>query len=153
MPTTPIPISALPDPPDREDTSTFSPRAMALAAALKDHFVGEVNASAAVTNANAMEALASSLAAAASAYDSAIFAANAAAATGAAMWVSGASYPTVGIPVWSPANRLIYRRIVAGAGTIDPSLDPTNWAPVGVVPQPVAPVGSNIFLATTFGAL
>ena len=152
MPTTPTPVSALPAAPDRGDRATFSSRAVAMFAALKDAFVPQTNALGNATFLNAAEALASAIAAAASAFDAAIYAANAASATGAAMWVSGASYPTVGTPVWSPLNRLIYRRIVPGAGTTDPSLDPTNWASVGVIPQPPAPAGSNVFLATNFGA-
>lgn len=42
-------------------------------------------------------------------------------------WVSGTTY-AYGDIVISPANARIYRRIVAGAGTTDPSLDPTNWS-------------------------
>jgi hypothetical protein len=51
----------------------------------------------------------------------------AAASAGAVAWVSGTTY-ALGAVVWSPANRRLYRRIVAGAGTTDPSLDGTNWA-------------------------
>ena len=35
-------------------------------------------------------------------------------------------------PAVSNINRLIYRRISAGAGTPDPAADPTNWLPTGV---------------------
>lgn len=42
-------------------------------------------------------------------------------------WVSGTTY-AYGDIVISPANARIYRRIVAGAGATDPSLDPTNWS-------------------------
>ena len=41
-------------------------------------------------------------------------------------WVSGTTY-AVGIVAWSPINYLPYRRIIAGAGTTDPSADSTNW--------------------------
>jgi len=44
----------------------------------------------------------------------------------AALWVSGTTY-VVGDKRYSPANGLLYRRIVAGAGTTDPSADSTNW--------------------------
>lgn len=54
-------------------------------------------------------------------------AAAAATSAGAVAWVSGTTYG-LGAVVWSPANRRIYRRIVAGAGTTDPSADGTNWA-------------------------
>ena len=53
----------------------------------------------------------------------------AATSAGAVAWVSGTTY-ALGAVVWSPANRRIYRRIVAGAGTTDPSADGTNWADV-----------------------
>jgi len=42
-------------------------------------------------------------------------------------WISGTSYGLDAI-VWSPISSLNYRRIVAGAGTTDPSADGTNWA-------------------------
>jgi len=53
-------------------------------------------------------------------------------------WVSGANYAQ-GVTVYSLINGQEYRRIVAGAGTIDPSLDFTNWLPVSgiTVPQSV----------------
>lgn len=53
----------------------------------------------------------------------------AASSAGAAKWVSGTTY-AVGVAAWSPIDRTIYRRIVAGAGTTDPSADTTNWASI-----------------------
>lgn len=41
-------------------------------------------------------------------------------------WISGTTY-ALGDVVWSPADYQSYRRIVAGAGTTDPSADGTNW--------------------------
>jgi microcystin-dependent protein len=41
-------------------------------------------------------------------------------------WISGTTY-ALGDPVWSPANGQTYRRLIAGAGTTDPSADATNW--------------------------
>lgn len=41
-------------------------------------------------------------------------------------WVSGQTY-TEGVSVWSPVNYLAYRRKATGAGTVDPSIDTTNW--------------------------
>lgn len=152
MPTTPAPITALPAAPDRGDRSTFSSRAVAMFTALKDVFVGEVNAIATATYLNAQDAYNASTAAATSAQNAATAEANAAAASGAAMWVSDTTY-ALGAAAWSPIDRLVYRRIIAGAGATDPSLDATNWASMGVIPQPPAPAGANIFLATTFGAL
>lgn len=45
-------------------------------------------------------------------------------------WVSGTTYPLDFI-VRSPASQHYYVRIIAGAGTTDPSADPSNWLPVG----------------------
>ena len=42
-------------------------------------------------------------------------------------WVSGTSYTTTAV-VQSPINDRWYKRIIAGAGTTDPSADSTNWA-------------------------
>lgn len=52
-----------------------------------------------------------------------------AAAVAATKWVSGTSY-TEGTVRWSPATYQSFRRINAGAGTVDPANDPTNWAPL-----------------------
>lgn len=142
MPTTPTPITALPAAPDRGDRATFSSRAVAMFAALKDVFVGQVNAIATVTNTNATEAATSATSAATSEYNAGVHAANAAAASGAPMWVSGTTY-TLGAPAWSPANRLVYRRIVAGAGSTDPSTDPANWAVMGVIGLPIVAVSGT----------
>ena len=57
---------------------------------------------------------------------------NAAAATGAALWVSGTTY-AIGALVWSPINARVYRRLTAGAGTTDPSIDTTNWLVLSIV--------------------
>lgn len=71
-------------------------------------------------------------AAAKSASDAAA-AANAAATTvGAQQWQSGKPY-AVGDAAWSPLNMQTYRRITAGAGALDPSLDPDKWALLGGV--------------------
>ena len=78
--------------------------------------------------------IATALAANTAAFAAAIAQAQAAADTamtfaGAARWVSGTTY-ALGAVVWSPTNQQIYRRIVAGAGTTDPSADGTNWVAV-----------------------
>ncbi|WP_440110329.1 hypothetical protein [Acidovorax sp. BL-A-41-H1] len=46
-------------------------------------------------------------------------------------WVSGSTY-SQGRIVRSPADQQRYVRIVAGAGTTDPSADSTNWRPDGM---------------------
>lgn len=45
-------------------------------------------------------------------------------------WVSGTTY-ALDFVVRSPTSQLYYVRIVAGAGTTDPSSDTTNWALTG----------------------
>jgi len=45
-------------------------------------------------------------------------------------WVSGTTY-ALDTDVWSPVSGHTYRRIVAGAGTTDPSADQTNWKILG----------------------
>lgn len=63
-----------------------------------------------------------------------VAAANAAAANGGQLWVSGTTY-AVNYLVYSPLNRRSYRRLITGAGTTDPSLDPTNWGLLSVVAE------------------
>ena len=61
---------------------------------------------------------------------SATSAATAATYAGAAQWASG-TY-AIGVVVWSPANRQLYRRKGSpGATATDPSADATNWDPLG----------------------
>lgn len=136
-----MPITALPPAPQpTDDTATFNAKAFALLAALAT-FVAEANAvesavdadaaaaGTANTNAQSAKTAAESArdAAAASATAANASVASAAAANGAAAWVSGTTY-TLGAVVYSTVTRLVYRRIVAGAGTTDPSADATNWA-------------------------
>lgn len=136
--TSPPTIAALPTPPSTASPSNFD--------AIADAFLGamptlrtEVNAATGNVYNNALDAKANADAAASSAASSAsqagnaaIAAAAAATSSGAPIWVSGTTY-ALGAPVWSPANRIIYRRIVAGSGTTDPSLDTTNWALLGTL--------------------
>lgn len=136
-----MPITALPPAPQpTDDTATFNAKAFALLAALAT-FVTEANAvesavdadatSAGTANTNAQSAkTAAESARDAAAISAAAALANvtaAAAAAGAPAWVSGATY-SVGDPAYSTVTRLVYRRIVGGAGTTDPSADATNWA-------------------------
>jgi len=53
-------------------------------------------------------------------------AASSALSAGATVWVSGTTY-AIGNARYSPLNSQMYRRLTAGAGTTDPSLDTTNW--------------------------
>ena len=120
-----MPISALPTPPTRTDPSTFSARADAFMAALPG-FQSEANALATAVSNSETAAATSAATSATQAALATTQATVAAANTGAVLWVSGSSY-TLGQCVYSPVNRRIYRRIVAGAGTTDPSADATNW--------------------------
>lgn len=151
MSTTPTPISALPAAPDRADRATFSGRAVAMFTALKEVFVGEVNAIASVTKSNADEAAASAASAATAEYNANVSAANAATASGAPMWATGTTY-ALGAATWSPANRVIYRKITASSvSTVDPSADPTNWALLGTVGMSVANVPGTSVSASANG--
>ena len=148
MPTTPTPVSALPAAPDRADRATFSARAVGMFTALKDVFVSEVNAIASATNNNAEEAATSAANAATAEYNASVSAANAATSSGSSMWVTGSTY-ALGAATWSPANRVIYRKITASSvSTIDPSADPTNWALMGTVGMSVVTVtGTSVSAA------
>jgi len=89
--------------------------------------VAEINALAIDAEASAVTATTQAGLASISAAQSAAASAAALAAAGAPAWVSDAWYEN-GKVVWSLITQLIYRRIVAGAGTTDPSADTTNWA-------------------------
>jgi hypothetical protein len=149
MAITPLPAAPLPT----DSTAAFNSKAFALVASF-DGFVTETNATAVEVDADATTATTQASNAAVSASNaatqvtlaanqvalaavqvglaadqadaSATSAETAAAATNAIRWVSGTTY-AIGALVWSPANGRIYRRIIAGAGTTDPSADATNW--------------------------
>lgn len=129
MPTAPPLITTLPTAPSTADMANFDARADAQVAAVV-LMVPQLNAANTNVYNNALEVASSASSAATSAYNANISATNAATASGAAMWVSGTTY-VLGAAVWSPVNHLIYRRIVAGAGSTDPSGDPANWASLG----------------------
>jgi hypothetical protein len=128
MPTSPTPIAALPTPPSRDDPANFATRGDAFLAALPT-FRSETNAVATNVYNNAVE-VSSNASTVSSNTTLAVNSANAAAGSaGATLWVSGTTY-ALGAVVWSPSNGQIYRRIVGGAGTTDPSADSTNWTNV-----------------------
>jgi hypothetical protein len=128
MPTSPTPIAALPTPPSRDDSANFATRGDAFLAALPT-FRSETNAVATNVYNNAVE-VSSNASTVSSNTTLAVNSATAAAGSaGATLWVSGTTY-ALGAVVWSPANGQIYRRIVGGAGTTDPSNDSTNWTNV-----------------------
>lgn len=133
-----MPITALPTPPSRQDPDTFEVLADAFLGALPQ-FGDEANDLAA--SLNSIESNSASSAASAktsedkakiSELNSLANAQNAAASNSAPKWVSGTTY-TAGQIAWSPANGRIYKRLITGAGTTDPSLDTSNWVLLSVV--------------------
>lgn len=132
-------ITTLPPAPNRQDPTTFEDKADTFLGALP-LFGDELNAlaselssyqGAAISSAtrSATAAIASETSANkayASEVNSLINAQNSAASTNSSKWLSGTNY-TAGTLVWSPINARNYRRLVNGAGTIDPSLDTANW--------------------------
>ena len=127
--TSPPTITGSPTVPQRSDRATFSSRV--------DDFVtwmaAAVSEFGAVANNvynNAVDAYNNATAASASASTASNAAASALATSGATQWVSGTTY-ALGAAVWSPVDAQTYRRIVAGAGTTDPSADATNWTKLG----------------------
>lgn len=135
MPTQPTAPPALPLAPDPNDRSTFNARAYPWSAALPGFSAGLMTVAENAFS-NAAEAAAAALTATAQA-------AAAQAAGNAAMWVSGTTY-SAGVAVWSPANGRIYRRKTIGAGTTDPSADPTNWWEISLPPTlPIVDVSTD----------
>jgi len=97
------------------------------------------NSTLAASTAFATAAVSTALTANTAAFDASLALAQAAADSAAALvgaprWISASTY-ALGALAWSPLDQRIYRRIVAGGGTTDPSLDATNWQPVAVDPN------------------
>jgi hypothetical protein len=134
-------LTPLPTAPSRTDPDTFSARSDAWVDAIP-LFATELDALQVAVDASKDDAAASEVAAALSAATASSAAASAIAAAGATMWVSGTTY-SLGAVVWSPINAQSYRRIVAGAGTTDPSADATNWTILGVATLPVQVVSGT----------
>ncbi|CUA97910.1 hypothetical protein [Comamonas thiooxydans] len=139
-------IPQLPPPPQSTDPANFDPRADAFLLALV-LFSEAANQQAAENNQAAALAAGSREAAAASAASSKNASDLAAAAAAAARFDPASSYGA-GNLAWSPVTGLIYRRMVAGRSTLDPSADKANWIevmnmPVGVAPNQV-PIGQQL---------
>ena len=129
-------IPTLPPAPSRSQASeTF-----ALAA---DAFVAALPAWGVAVQDRGDTADAAATAASLSAIAAAAAEAMAVAATNAAVWVSGTTY-AVGDVRWSPSTYYSYRRKTAGAGTTDPSADPTNWAQLVTLPSTTGHVGKSL---------
>ena len=155
--TAPPAINALPTPPSTLSPGDFDSRADAFLGALPARAT-EMNASGTVTYNNAVDAYNNAVIAQNSAASAASASATAVSAAGAPAWASGTTY-AIGNPVYSPLNRMIYRRLIAGAGTTDPSLDPTNWAGVDtslvvfVVSTASASASSGAHYVLTYGGV
>lgn len=121
-------IAALPTPPSTASPGDFDSKADAFLGALPT-MQSQMNATASATYANAVSANDSATISQNSSNTAQASATAAMSASGAAVWVSGTTY-AVGAAVYSPANMRIYRRLIAGAGTTDPSADGTNWQTV-----------------------
>ena len=125
MPTPPPILTPVPTPPTTADPVNFDARMDAMLSALPT-LQTEQNALSANVYSNAQGAQTDAGAAAAASTSAATSAALAAGYAGATLWVSGTAY-ALGAAVRSPLDGRIYRRIVAGAGTTDPSADAVNW--------------------------
>lgn len=144
-----IPAAGLPIP-DPVDRATFSARKLEqIRWANNEYATYSYNLGLAAYS-NALDARVSATTAAADAAASASSAALAATYAGAIAWVSGTSY-AIGDKRWSLINGVVYRRLTAGAGTTDPSLDTTNWA-VYSTATPVQLVTGLVQLAIAGGA-
>lgn len=132
-PVAPPPIDDLPDPPTTNDPENFDPRMDATLEAQQAMVpqlraaIANVHGNAASAYQSAQEAAGSASAAALSAISAAANASAAAQAAGAPRWVSGSLYAE-GDKREAPSDGRIYRRRAAGGGTVDPKLDPANWA-------------------------
>jgi lysophospholipase L1-like esterase len=114
-PVIPSMLTTPPTTPNRGDRATFAARSFAL---------DEFNRTTRTTEFNTLQTQAYTNATAA--YEAALTATSAPPIAPA--WVSGQTY-VVGYPVYSVLSKLVYRRVISGAGATDPSLDAANWSP------------------------
>ncbi|PKV43675.1 hypothetical protein CLU92_0991 [Janthinobacterium sp. 61] len=74
-------------------------------------------------------------------------------ASGVSEWVGGTTYAR-GVSAWSPVTFQTYRRKTAGAGALDPSLDPANWQALArqstFTPVAVAALNIDLSLGSYF---
>lgn len=130
-PVAPITLTAAGLSPDRADRATFVARSIARDDFIKNTQIPQLQTAIDNVFNNATEAYNSGVSATANAASSSINASQAAAAATATQWISGTSY-AVGDARWSPVTKISYRRLIAGAGTTDPSADATNWAAIAM---------------------
>ena len=147
-------ISALPEAPDPAIHPRTQFAQIAAASVLAQRALpGQINTFADQANALAVEVTTMSVNATTAAQNAAASAADAASIAGADAWVSGRTYAKNASAI-SQINFKTYRRKVAGAGTIDPVNDPTNWEPATLngtfIPQAVAASSVNLGTANYF---
>ncbi|KOC19250.1 hypothetical protein GL58_18770 [Comamonas testosteroni] len=133
-------IPQLPTPPQSTDPANFDPRADAFLLALVP-FAEAANQQAAENNQFNLSTIAAAAAAALSASSAKNASDLAVASAVAARWDATATYAQ-GNLAWSPMSGLIYRRLIAGKTSADPSTDQVNWTeamnlPVGTGPDQV----------------
>lgn len=141
-----VTVPPLPTPPQSTDPQNFNARADVFLTAMVTQTDAmnaqnaENNQLAAATTAAAAKAAASDI----SARNASDLAVN---ATAAGRFDPTATYAVKDL-AWSPINGMIYRRLVAGRTTADPSADKVNWVectnlPVGADPNQV-PAGHQL---------
>lgn len=140
-------IPELPTPvPQSTDPVNFAPRADAFLGALPG-FATAANQQAAENNQAALATAGSAAAAAGSAASAKAASDLVVASAAATRWDATVTYAD-GNQAWSPISGLIYRRLVAGKTSADPSMDSVNWTevmnlPVGTGPDQV-PAGQYL---------
>lgn len=140
-------ITALPPAPDPVIHPRTEFAQVAAASVLAQRALpGELNSFADQANALAVEVSSAAVEATAQA-------AAAKAAVGAAAWVSGTTYAK-NVGAISQINFQTYRRRVAGAGTVDPANDSTNWAMLAgtgsFIPLPVPTTTIDLSIGNYF---
>jgi hypothetical protein len=139
-------IPQLPPPPQSTDPVNFDPRADAFLSALPG-FAEAANLQAAENNQFNLSTIAAAAAAALSASSAKNASDLAVASASAGRFDTTVTY-AVGNLAWSPITGLIYRRLISGRTTADPSTDRINWVdvanlPVGPGPDQV-PAGQQL---------
>jgi hypothetical protein len=121
-------IDELPTAPDpaTDTPALFSQKAAAMVLAQKG-MIPQMNTFGAQANELAIDVTAKSAAAVAAAQTATSAAADATFLVGVNAWISGTTYAK-NVAAISQVNFQTYRRRVAGAGTVDPANDSTNWA-------------------------
>lgn len=140
QPVAPIALTAAGLSPDRADRATFVARSIARDDFIKNTQIPQLQVAINNVYENSLEAYNSAVHTTADAIAAATSASQAASAATAIQWVSGTTY-AVGDARWSPVTKISYRRLIAGAGTTDPSADATNWAAI-VMPEAGGGTGS-----------